>query len=87
MTTVRQRKIVQLGASKGLTLPADLCAAHGFAVGSMVEVHETKEGLLLRAVLGKPVLSLAERIARSDVDAVRSAGQALRDEPAAGREA
>jgi len=83
--TAFQRRVVKMGASVGLTLPAEVCSSMGITLGSRVLLSPTKKGLLVRPA---PVLrlSLAERIARSSVEAVRNAGRELLDAPAVGRE-
>lgn len=86
MTTIRRRKVVPLGTSCDLTRPAEPCSMTGDALGTQVDLIETKQGLLLRLAAKKNELSLQERIAKTGVESVRSHGQAFRDFPARGRE-
>lgn len=86
MTTIRRLKVVPLGTSCGLSLPAELCSKYRFALGTQVDLIETKQGLLIRLAAKKNELSLQERIAKTGVKSVRFHGQAFRDFPATGRE-
>ena len=86
MTAIRQPSFMRLGTNHRLILPRDLCEKHGLFPGVALEILETKRGLLIRPAPKKDLMSLQERIARTSVTALRSAGQWLRDEPSVGRE-
>ncbi len=78
------RKIVRVGQSRGLALPAEVCRAAGIDIGSEVTVAEHNGQVTLAPVLPKRE-SFASRLARSRVTSVRS-GRALADAPSVGRE-
>jgi antitoxin component of MazEF toxin-antitoxin module len=82
--TAHVRKIVRMGQSRGLTLPAEICRAAGIDIGSEVTVIEQNGQVTLAPVHPKRE-SFAARMARSKVASVR-AGRALADAPSAGRE-
>ena len=86
MTCYRQPILLRLGTRRRITLPNDPCVRHGLLPGMLLEMVDTTRGILIRPVPNKGVLSLEERIARTNVKALRSAGQRLRDEPSKGRE-
>lgn len=82
--TAHVRKIVRMGQSRGLTLPAEICRAAGIDIGTEVTVIE-QNGQVLLAPLQPKRESFAARMARSKVASVR-AGRALVDAPSVGRE-
>ncbi len=79
------RKIVRMGQSRGLTLPPEICRAVGIDIGSEVTVTEQDGQVLVTRVKAQRE-SLAQRLARSDIDNVRSSGKRLADAKSVGRE-
>lgn len=79
------RKIVRMGQSRGLTLPPEICRAAGIDIGSEVTVTE-QDGQVLVSRVKAQRESLAQRLSRSNVDNVRSAGKRLADAKSVGRE-
>lgn len=85
MQTAHLRNIVKMGHSCGLTLPAEVCREMKLALGSKVSLSSTRRGWLLQPVT-QPRMSLKDRIAKSAVSAVRSAGGGFASMEAVGRE-
>lgn len=86
MQTAHLRNIVKMGHSCGLTLPIEAVKDMKIGLGSTVSLTSTKRGWLLRPVPA-PRMTLKDRIAKSSVEAVRSAGREVAASPAVGREA
>jgi len=71
-------KVQRWGNSLAVRIPAELARSVRFGVGVPVELSVETGGLLIRAV-GKPQLSLAQKLAAFDPDL--HGGEAMADAP------